>query len=107
MTPQTHNSAMKRASAITLIKRHQAALEKMGATSLYLFGSTARDAATPKSDIDIMIDYDPKTSFSLFDLMRMRAYISARLRAPVDLIPRDCFKPQIRKAVEKEAIKVF
>lgn len=98
---------MKRTTAIARLKEQKRTLKKMGATSLYIFGSTARDQATTTSDVDIMIDYDPTSSFSVFDLMRMRAFISKHLRRPVDVIPRDCFKPYVRTAVEQEAVKVF
>ncbi|MBP8938223.1 MAG: nucleotidyltransferase domain-containing protein, partial [Agrobacterium sp.] len=49
---------MKRTDAIRKLKRHAHAVKSMGATSLYLFGSTARDEALASSDLDIFIDYD-------------------------------------------------
>jgi predicted nucleotidyltransferase len=36
----------------------------MGATALYLFGSTARDEAGEASDLDLFIDYDPDSRSS-------------------------------------------
>jgi predicted nucleotidyltransferase len=34
------------------------AIKALGATSLYIFGSTVRDDATSDSDIDLFIDHD-------------------------------------------------
>ena len=40
-----------------------------GVRALYLFGSTARDAARDGSDVDIFIEADPATRFNAFDLI--------------------------------------
>ncbi len=97
---------MKRDTAIKRLKKCKRAIKQLGATSLYLFGSTARNQAKPTSDIDIMIDYDA-SRFSLIELMTIQDFIRKRLGLPVDVIPRDCLKPSVRIATEKEAIKVF
>lgn len=79
----------------------------MGVTSLYLFGSTARNRATPTSDIDVFIGYRKGSGFSLFDVLEVRRYLSVHLKRPVDVIPRDSFKSAVRAAAEKDAIRVY
>jgi uncharacterized protein len=49
---------MDRTAAITALKHHASAIKAMGATSLYVFGSTVRDEAKETSDLDLFIDYD-------------------------------------------------
>ena len=44
---------MERAEAISLLKRHEAELRRLGVEHLYMFGSTARDEASSDSDIDL------------------------------------------------------
>jgi hypothetical protein len=43
---------MRKHDAITALKQHADAIKALGATSLYLFGSTLRDGATAASDLD-------------------------------------------------------
>jgi len=49
---------MKKSEALRKLKSHADALKALGATSLYLFGSTARNKANAGSDIDLFLDYD-------------------------------------------------
>ncbi|MCP4284716.1 MAG: hypothetical protein GY792_09730 [Gammaproteobacteria bacterium] len=59
---------MRRDEALHLLQNHKAELLKQfGVIRLALFGSTARDAAGPGSDIDILIAFDgPATSKRYF-----------------------------------------
>ncbi|MCB1950455.1 MAG: nucleotidyltransferase domain-containing protein, partial [Rhodocyclaceae bacterium] len=59
---------MNRQSAIDQLTRSKAELQRrFGVTRLSLFGSTARDAATDKSDVDILVAFDgPATSKRYF-----------------------------------------
>jgi uncharacterized protein len=50
---------MRRAEALKKLRSFAGPLRAQGATSLYLFGSTARNKAGAKSDLDLFIDYDP------------------------------------------------
>ena len=56
---------MTKAEALRKLREHAA----LGATSLYLFGSTARDKANAKSDIDLFVDCDPRGRFNALDLV--------------------------------------
>ncbi len=57
-------SNMNRHEAIARLKGCADAVKARGATSLYLFGSAARDEAKADSDLDMFIDYDPKRKFA-------------------------------------------
>ena len=52
---------------------------------LYLFGSTAREETTAPSDLDLFIDYDLGSRFSLVDLVGIKQLLERRLGVPVDL----------------------
>mgnify|MGYP003675362024 CR=1 FL=1 len=58
---------MRKAEAITRLKPFERRLRARGINALYLFGSTARDEASPASDLDLLYDYDSARQFSLFD----------------------------------------
>ena len=49
---------MNRAEALKKLRSFAGALKARGATSLYLFGSTARNKAGGNSDLDLFIDED-------------------------------------------------
>jgi predicted nucleotidyltransferase len=97
---------MKRREAITSLKEQAADIKALGATALYLFGSTARDDATPFSDLDLFVDYDPN-HFSLVELVGIKQLLENRLGIPVDLITRDSLDPLLRDRIEASAERVF
>jgi hypothetical protein len=98
---------MKRADAIRKLKTFATALKALGATSLYLFGSTARNQAARTSDIDLFIDYDPRSKFNAFDLVAAKRLLQEGLGVDVDLTTRNGLHPLIRKKIESEATRVF
>jgi predicted nucleotidyltransferase len=98
---------MNRAEALKKLRTFAGALKARGATSLYLFGSTARNEAGAKSDLDLFIDYDPRSKFNAFDLVASRRLLQQGLGVDVDLTTRKGLHPLIRKRVEAEATRVF
>jgi uncharacterized protein len=98
---------MKREDAIAALKGQVAAVKALGATALYLFGSTLRDEATSASDLDLFIDYDGGSQFSLVDLVGIKQLLERRLGVPVDLTTRDSLDPLLRNRIEASAERVF
>ena len=82
-------------------------MKALGATSLYLFGSTARNEAGAKSDIDLFLDYDPRGRFNALDLVAAKRLLEKHLGAEVDLTTRKGLHPLIREKIEAEATQVF
>ncbi len=79
----------------------------MGATGLYLFGSVATGSARPGSDVDIFIDHESGTRFSLLDLVGLKQYLEDEIEMPVDITTRDSLHPKLRPEIERSAIRVF
>ena len=98
---------MNRIEAISSLKRAADAVRRMGATGLYLYGSTGRDEATPASDLDLFIDYDPSSRFNAFDLVGIKLMLEDQLRVPVDLTTRDGLHPRLRARIEQSATRIF
>jgi hypothetical protein len=98
---------MNRAEALRRLRPFAGALRARGATSLYLFGSTAKNQAGAKSDLDLFIDYDPRGNFNAFDLVASKRLLKQGLGVDVDLTTRKGLHPLIRKRVEAEAVRVF
>jgi predicted nucleotidyltransferase len=98
---------MGRIEALAKLKHHAQAIKAMGATSLYVFGSTLRDEAKGASDLDLFIDYDPNSKFNAFDLVGIKQYLEDQLQVPVDLTTRDGLHPMLRSEIEQTAVRVF
>jgi predicted nucleotidyltransferase/DNA-binding XRE family transcriptional regulator len=75
---------------------------KHGAGNLRLFGSTARGEDRPDSDIDLLVHLEK--GVGLIGLARLQRELEKILGAPVDLVPDDGLKPEVRAAVERDAV---
>lgn len=98
---------MNRTDAIAKLKSHADAIKAMGATSLYLYGSTAQDTAKAASDLDLFVDYDRDGHFNAFDLVGIKLFLEKELALPVDLTTRDGLHPMLRPDIEQAATRVF
>jgi uncharacterized protein len=98
---------MTRGEAIARLKDCAAVVQARGATSLYLFGSSARDEARADSDLDLFIDYDPTRRFSLTDLAAIKNILQDRLATEIDVTTRDSLHPLLRDGIVRSAVRVF
>jgi hypothetical protein len=98
---------MNRTDAIAGLRANADAVRAMGATSLYLFGSTARDEASATSDLDLVIEYDRSSRFNAFDLIGIKLFLEERLGTEVDVTTDDALHPRLRERIEQAAIRVF
>ncbi len=98
-----YDEVMRRAEALRIIAAHHEELRAAGIRSLSLFGSVARDAARPDSDVDLLVEFDrPVGFFQLFDVQeRLEAMLGRR----VDLVIRSALRPELKDAVLAEAVR--
>lgn len=95
---------MQREEVLRILGQNQQVLKDFGVKSLAIFGSVARDEATPDSDVDILVEFDVPVTFDLY--MDVKFYLEDRLGTRVDLVSGLMLKPLIRSTVEQEAIYV-
>lgn len=88
-----------------LLRTHRETLaERYGVTELALFGSFARNQATDRSDVDVLVQFDgPATSESYFGV---QFYLEDLLDRRVDLVTDKALRPEFRRYVEREAVDV-
>ena len=98
---------MRKAEAIEKLRRQADAIRALGATSLYLFGSVARDEAGPDSDLDLFIDYDESKKFSLLDLVGIKLFLEDELAADIDVTTRNSLHPRLKDRIEAASVQVF
>jgi uncharacterized protein len=73
-----------------------------GAYNVRIFGSVARGEADDQSDIDLLVDMEPRRS--LLDLAGLLVDLEELLGCKVDVVPEDSLRKRIKDRVLKEAI---
>ena len=96
---------MDRQTTLGLLTQHKATLaHQFGVVQLALFGSMARDTATARSDVDVLVAFDgPATSARYFGV---QFYLEDLLGCPVDLVTDKALRPELRPFVERDAVRV-
>jgi uncharacterized protein len=100
---------MRTEEAIETLKANADSIRGFGATSLYLYGSAARDDMRDDSDVDLFLDYNRNVdgTFSLIDLIQLEDHLKRLLHRDVDLTTRDGLHPLLRADIERSSIRVF
>ncbi|MCD6525980.1 MAG: nucleotidyltransferase family protein [Desulfuromonas sp.] len=84
-----------------VIKKHLAELHRDYAVSeIGIFGSYVRDEQTPKSDLDVLVQFSKPVGFISF--MQLEQQLQQLLGLKVDLVTRDALKPNIGARILKE-----
>jgi uncharacterized protein len=90
-----------------LLRQHRAeiraAAEGIGATNVRIFGSVARGEETPRSDIDLLVDF-PAEKLGLFPLLRLAEQVEEIVGRPVDVAAVEVMAPAVRERALAEAI---
>jgi uncharacterized protein len=91
---------------LTTIKSHKLELNKLGISKIGLFGSCARNEQSHRSDIDILIDFNPgKEKFdnymAVYDLFE-KIFKNKR----IDIVTLNGLSPYIGPKILKEVIYV-
>ncbi len=95
---------MERAEAIRKLKGLMPELRKFGVKSLSLYGSVARNEATSKSDLDLLVEFEgERTSEKFFGTLFL---LEDELGVKVDLAQPDTLHWLIRDEVLDGALKV-
>ena len=98
---------MSRQDIIAKIRQNAEAIRALGAGSLYLYGSYARDDADPGSDVDVFVDRDPAKHFGFIELTELEFLLRDILDAEVDVSTRAGLHPAISRKIEQSAIKIL
>jgi uncharacterized protein len=74
---------------------------------LALFGSVLRDDFRGDSDVDVLIEFEPDSHITLFDLSRIQRELTQLFGRNVDLVPKNGLKPLIRDDVLASSEVIF
>src|SRR5262245_26965091 len=94
----------RREAILALLKRHLDEIRRFGVASIALFGSFARDQATPDSDVDVLVRFIDAPTFRQY--MGLKLFLEELLGRPVDVVTPGGLRPRMREEVEREATPV-
>ena len=97
---------MTRDEVISLLRRHEPELKRLGVDHLYLFGSTARDEARQDSDVDLFFDHE-EGAIGLFQLLDVKETAARILGRKTDIMTCRSLHPRLRLRIESSALQVF
>ncbi len=90
-----------------LLREHraeiQAAAEAAGASNVRVFGSVARGEETPRSDVDLLVDF-PAGERGLFPLVLLASEVEKIIGRPVDVAAVEVMAPPVRERALAEAL---
>ncbi|WP_242095959.1 nucleotidyltransferase domain-containing protein [Sphingomonas sp. CROZ-RG-20F-R02-07] len=97
---------MTRAEALKRLRDHRQDLYAMGIEHVAIFGSTARDEATPSSDLDLAVTLraDMRLGWDYFDLDQR---VGQLLGVSVDVVSDPGRRPRLQAAIERDRIDAF
>ncbi|HEX8691093.1 MAG TPA: nucleotidyltransferase family protein [Longimicrobium sp.] len=95
---------MRRDQVVRVLQEHRAEWQQFDVQSLALFGSVARDEATPESDIDVLVEFRSAPTFDSY--MGLKIYLEDLLGRRVDIATRKMLRPWLRETIEREALRV-
>ena len=79
--------------------------EHYGVRSLGVFGSYVRGEQRPRSDLDLLVEFDERP-LTLIQVIALEHYLSDLLEVKVDLVEKNTLKPAIGRHILQEVIPV-
>jgi predicted nucleotidyltransferase len=78
--------------------------EQFKVKTIGVFGSYVRGEQTPKSDIDVLVEFEEP--IGLFEFMDLEFFLTDALGIKVDLVSKKALKPHIGKRILEEVVTV-
>ena len=96
---------LSRDEAISRLQTVETEIRRLGVRRLALFGSVARNAARPDSDVDLLVEFAPgQKTFDRF--MSLADLLEERLGRRVELVTMEALSPYIGPHILAEATDV-
>ncbi|RCV64195.1 hypothetical protein C5S53_10085 [Methanophagales archaeon] len=88
-----------------IFKKVVSILERYGAKKIAIFGSYAREEASPESDIDILVDFSERKR--LLDLVGIEQELSDVLSVKADLLTEKSISPYLIDRIKEEMVVIY
>jgi predicted nucleotidyltransferase len=98
---------MTRDEIIAKIRAAAPAIQAEGVTKLAIFGSRSRGDAREDSDIDILVEVEPDSKFSLLNLIAVQHIVTNATGLPAQATMRRSLDPQMARRIADDIVEVF
>jgi uncharacterized protein len=90
-----------------ILKEHKAeVIQKYRVREMGIFGSFVRSEQKRRSDVDILVEFDPRNIPGLIKLIEMEMYLEKLLGEKVDVVIKSGIRPELKKGILKEVIYI-
>ncbi len=98
---------MKTETIISTLNSIRPALEAEDVRHIAFFGSRARGDFGPDSDLDILLDVDAQSKFSILGLIRVERLTSKALGVPANAFMRRSLDQEFMSTIKPDLVHVF
>jgi len=98
---------MDRTLVISKLREHAPELKAAGLVHVRVFGSTARGESLRDSDVDLLVEFDPRKQQTLVTVGSLQSRLSELLDVRVDLSAAEWMREPVRSRAIEEAILAF
>ena len=83
-----------KSDVVARLREHQSSMPEFGVRKIGIFGSFARDKATPNSDVDVLVEFEPdRKTFDNF--MNLCFFLEDILQRRVELVTTSSLSPHV------------
>ncbi|HBG91904.1 MAG: hypothetical protein A3J81_01975 [Nitrospirae bacterium RIFOXYB2_FULL_43_5] len=93
--------------AKAILKEHKdEVIRKYRIIEIGIFGSFVRGEQKPRSDVDILVEFDDRNIPGLLKLSEMERYLRRLLKKKVDVVIKSGIRPELKKGILKEVVYI-
>ncbi len=90
-----------------ILKEHKTeVVQKYRVREIGIFGSFVRGKQKQRSDVDILVEFDPRNIPGLLKLIELEMYLEKLLRKKVDVVIKSGIRPELKRGILKEVIYI-